>query len=79
MLSHTEHNEEAKTYLERLCFSDEAKFHVCRSINMHKHCVEGSENPRDITVHECDSLKVNEWCSLMKTKLSVLSFTKNLQ
>jgi len=27
--------EEDKTYLERLCFSDEATFHVCGTVNRH--------------------------------------------
>jgi hypothetical protein len=46
------HIEEDETYLDRLFF-DEAKFQVCGTFNRHNCHLWGSENPHDVTEHEC--------------------------
>jgi hypothetical protein len=35
---------------DKLCFSDEAKFHVSGTVNRHNYRVWGSENSHDVTV-----------------------------
>jgi hypothetical protein len=51
--------EEDESGFKRIGFSDEAMFHMSGTVNRHNCCVWGSENPHDITEHECDSPKVN--------------------
>lgn len=47
------------------CFSDEATFHVCGTVNRESCRVWGIENPCDVTGHEHDSPKVIVWCALI--------------
>jgi len=39
---------------------------VGETVDRHTYFVWGSENPCDVTEHECDSLKVSVWCALIK-------------
>jgi len=57
------------TYFNRMSFYDEATFHACGKVNGHNCHVWRSENPYDITEHECVSLAVNVWCVLMKNNV----------
>lgn len=58
-----------ENYLKRICFSDEATFHVCGKVNRHNCRIWGSENPRTVIVHERDSPKVNVWCGVMHDRI----------
>lgn len=58
-----------ENYLKRICFSDEATFHVCGKVNRHNCRIWGSENPRVVIEHERDSPKVNVWCGLMHDRI----------
>jgi hypothetical protein len=69
MFSHTEEDD---TYFDRLCFSEEATFYVHGTVNGHNRHVWESENPHDVTEHECDSTKIEVWCALMKNKVTSL-------
>jgi hypothetical protein len=44
--------EEDSTYLDRLCFCNEATFNVCGTVNRHNSCIWESENTNDVTEHE---------------------------
>jgi hypothetical protein len=58
-----------ENYLKRICFSDEATFHVCGKVNRHNCRIWGSENPRVVIEHERDSPKVNVWCGVMHDRI----------
>jgi hypothetical protein len=61
---------EDEMYLSRICFSDEAIYHMCQQA--HLLCM-GRENLRDVIERStCDALDENK-------TLSVPSFLKNLQ
>jgi hypothetical protein len=47
--------------LSKICFSDEATFHLSRMVNKHNISVWGSENPHK---HIRDSLKVEVFCAM---------------
>jgi hypothetical protein len=50
---------EDETFLSKICFSDEATFHLSGKVNRHSICVWGSENPHTMVKHSRDSLKIN--------------------
>ena len=52
------------SYLSRICFSDEATFHVCGMVNRHNVRIWGRENPTEVLEVERNSPKVNVWCGL---------------
>ena len=56
---------EDKEFLKRICFSDEATFHVSGKLNKHNVRIWGSEHPHEIREFERDSPKVNVWCGIM--------------
>ena len=47
-----------------MAFSDEAIFHTSGHVKRHNTIFWGTENPRVIREHECDSPKVNVWCTV---------------
>ena len=47
-----------------MAFSDESTFHTSGHVNRHNTIFLGTENPRVIREHECDSAKVNVWCAV---------------
>jgi hypothetical protein len=51
--------DEDNDYLSKVCFSDEATFHISGTVNRHNCRIWGSENPRVIREHERDSPKLN--------------------
>ena len=48
-----------KEFLKRICFSDEATFHISGKLNKHNVRIWGSEHPHEIRELERDSPKVN--------------------
>jgi hypothetical protein len=63
MLSHIDEN---SSYMDTVCISDEATFHLCGKVNKHNCCIGGYENPHVVLEHERDTPKMNVWCGLMK-------------
>ena len=61
--------EEDGHFLNRICFSDEATFHVSGKLNKHNARIWGSENPHITREIERDSPKVNVWCGLLCNKV----------
>lgn len=58
-----------ETFLNRICFSDEATFHVSGKLNTHNSRIWGSENPHvTIELHR-NSPKVNVWCGIMCNRI----------
>ena len=56
---------EDKEFLKRICFSDEATFHVSGKLNKHNVRIWGAEHLHEIRELERDSTKVNVWCTIM--------------
>ena len=61
--------EEDGHFLNRICFSDEATFHVSGKLNKHNARICGTENPHITREIECDSPKVNVWCGRLCNKV----------
>lgn len=57
------------SFLTRVCFSDEATFHVSGKVNRHNCRIWGSENPRVVIEHQRDSPKRNVWCGIMRDRI----------
>lgn len=66
MLQRIQHDED---FLKKVCFSDEATFHVSGTINRHNVRIWGSETPHAVVELQRDSPKVNVWCGLMHNKI----------
>ena len=60
-----ERTSEDETFLTRVCFSDEATFHVSGKLNTHNVRIWGSEHPHVTRELHRDSPKVNVWCGIM--------------
>ena len=58
-------------YLNSVCFSDEATFHVSGKVNKHNIRIWGSQNPCEVLDRERDSPKINVWCGLMHNQIIV--------
>ena len=58
-----------KHYLKKICFSDEATFHVSGVVNRHNVRIWGTDNPREYLEEEANSPKVNVWCGLLHNKV----------
>ena len=56
---------EGKAFLKRVCFSNEATFHVSGKLNKYNVRIWGSENPHASRELQRDSPKVNVWCGIM--------------
>ena len=56
-------------YLNSVCFSDEATFHVSGKVNKHTIRIWGSQNPCEVLERERDSPKINVWCGLMHNQI----------
>ena len=56
---------EDEKFLKRICFSDEATFHVSGKLKKHNIRIWGLEHPHEIRELERDSPKVNVWCKIM--------------
>ena len=56
-------------YLNSVCFSDEATFHVSGKVNKHNIRIWGSQNPCEVLERERDSPKINVWCGLMHNQI----------
>ena len=52
-------------FLNRICFSDEATFHVFGKLNQHNARIWGTENLHITREIERDSPNVNVWCGLL--------------
>ena len=52
-------------YLNSVCFSDEATFHVSGKVYKHNIRIWGSQYPCEVLERERDSPKINVWCGLM--------------
>ena len=52
------------SFLTRVCFSDEATFHVSGKVNKHNCRILGFKNPRVVIEHQRDSPKLNVWCGI---------------
>ncbi|PSN45734.1 hypothetical protein C0J52_17117 [Blattella germanica] len=53
------------SFLTRVCFSDEATFHVSGKVNN----IWGFKNPRVVIEHQRDSPKLNIWCRIMRDRI----------
>ena len=62
---HAATNFEDEAFLKRVCFSDEATFHLSGKLNKHNVRIWGSENPHASRELQRDSPKVNVWCGIM--------------
>ena len=60
---------EDEAFLKRVCFSDEATFHVSGKLNKHNVRIWGSENPHASRELQRDSPKVNVWCGIMCNRI----------
>ena len=60
---------EDEAFLKRVCFSDEATFHVSGKLNKHNVRIWGSENPHATRELQRDSPKVNVWCGIMCNRI----------
>jgi hypothetical protein len=56
--------DEDNDYLSKVCFSDEATFHISGTVFRHNCRIWGSENPHVVREHERDTPKLNVWCGL---------------
>ena len=56
-------------FLERICFTDEATFHVSGKITKQNIRIWGSENPHVTRELERDSPKVNVWCGILRNQV----------
>ena len=56
-------------YLNSVCFSDEATFHVSGKVNKHNIRIWGLQNPCEVLERERDSPKINVWCGLMHNQI----------
>ena len=56
---------EDEKFLKRICFTDEATFHVSGKLNKHNVGFWASEHPHGIRELERNSPKVNVWCEIM--------------
>jgi hypothetical protein len=56
---------ENNLYMDTVCFSDEATFHLCGKVNKHNCCIWGYENPQ----YERDTPKLNVWCGLITDRI----------
>ena len=60
---------EDETFLKRVCFSDEATFHVSGKLNKHNVRIWGPENPHVTRELQRDGLKENVWCGIMHNRI----------
>ena len=60
---------EDEAFVKRVCFSDEATFHVSGKLNKHNVRIWGSENPHASRELQRDSPKVNVWCGIMCNRI----------
>ena len=56
-------------YLETVCFSDEATFHVSGRVHRHNVRIWGKTNPHVFREHERDSPKVNVWAAMFHNQV----------
>ena len=56
-------------YLSRICFSDEATFHVSGTVHRHNVRIWGKEHPREFQEFTSHSPKINVWCGLTKDRV----------
>ena len=56
-------------YLKKICFSDEATFHLYGAVNRHNVRIWGTENPRKYVEKELNSPKVNVWWGISIDKV----------
>jgi len=57
--------DEDETFLQRICFSDEATFHVNGCVNRRNCPIWGTQQPNEIHEYVQGSPKVNVWCGLL--------------
>jgi len=57
--------DEDETFLQRICFSDEATFYVNQCVNWHISCIWGTQKLNEIHEYVGGSPKVNVWCGLL--------------
>jgi len=57
------------TFLQRVCFTDEATFHVSGNVNRHNVRIWGRENPHAVIEFERASPKLNVWCGLLHDRV----------
>ncbi|GBN20838.1 hypothetical protein AVEN_74934-1 [Araneus ventricosus] len=55
---------EDETMADRLIFSDESTFHISGNVNRYNSRIWGTEKPSTVIEHECNSSKVNVFCSI---------------
>ena len=60
---------ENEAFLKRVCYSDEATFHVSEKLNKHNVRIWGSENPHATRELQRSSPKVNLWCGFMCNRI----------
>ena len=58
-----------RQYLDKICFSDEATFHISGRVHRHNVRIWGKENPHVIREHERDSPKLNVWAGMFHDEL----------
>ena len=56
-------------FFERLIFSDECTFHLCRKVNRHNVRIWGTKNPESVVEVALDSPKVNVFCAVSTFKV----------
>ena len=66
-------------FLKRICFSDEATFHVAGIVNRHNVRIWGTSHPREYVENERNSPKVNVWCGLLHDTVIGPFFSTSLQ
>lgn len=60
---------EDPNFLNLICFSDEATFHVSGKVNKHNTRIWGSEQPYVFREIQRDSPKLNVWCGVMRNRI----------
>jgi hypothetical protein len=68
--THVRTNFGTRSFLSRIIFTDEAKFHISGSVSRHNCIIWDSEPPREHLGHERDRPKANVWCSLTHERVS---------
>ena len=56
-------------FLSKICFSDEATFHLHGRVNRHNSVIWGTENPKVVDEVPIKSPKVTVWCGLTKKEI----------
>jgi hypothetical protein len=65
-------------FFNRLIFGDESPFHLSGKVNKQNVRILGTETPRELVQYARDSLKLNVFCALSRTKVYGSSVDKDM-